>query len=301
MRQRRLILAAVIAAAMAPGVVVSAREPRPADAPRPLFTFGLVADVQYGDKPDGPPRFYRSSLDRLRECVAEFNRRKVDFTVQLGDIIDGHAGDENAPLEPGQTKSLEDLDRVLAEFAPLDRKLYHVVGNHCLNAGREALQKKLGLERAFYDFAPEGVQGWRLVVLDGNDAGYGVLGKEQIQWLEDALAKARDRRERVILLNHFALFKESAARHRMKSPKPVDRIIDRAGCVVAYFAGHDHAGGYAEVRGVHHVTLQGMVETPGGNAYAVVEVFPDRIEIRGFGKVPSRSLTIRNPSPLPSG
>ena len=53
----------------------------------PLFSFGLVADVQYADKPDRPPRLYRDSLERLRECVTELNRHPLDFTIQLGETF----------------------------------------------------------------------------------------------------------------------------------------------------------------------------------------------------------------------
>ncbi|MBN2217265.1 MAG: sulfatase-like hydrolase/transferase [Pirellulales bacterium] len=262
-------------------------ESRPVDQ-RLLFSFGLIADVQYSDEPDRPPRAYRTSLDRLRQCVTELNRHPIDFTIQLGDVIDGNTSPE---------KTREDLDRVMSEFARLDKKLYHVVGNHCLNAGREELEKKLGLARAYYDFTPEGVEGWRLIVLDGNDAGYGVLGEEQTKWLEATLAKARQRGERVIVFNHFALLKQAAAHSRMKRPEPARSMLGQSGCVVAYFAGHEHAGGFAEDRGIYHVTLQGMVEAPEQNAFAIVKVFDDRIEIEGFGKVPSRCLPHKTRSP----
>jgi hypothetical protein len=62
--------------------------------------------------------------------------------------------------------------------------------------------------------------------------------------------------------------------------------------VVAYFAGHDHAGGYAFRDGIHHVTIKGMVEAPIRNAYAVIEVSPTTLLKTGFGKEPSREMTI---------
>ncbi|HLA83525.1 MAG TPA: metallophosphoesterase [Thermoguttaceae bacterium] len=286
MQRRILCLGTLIAISVIAVAWASAKESQSVD--KPIFSFGLVADVQYGDMPDRPPspaRFYRSSLDRLRQCVAELNRHPLDFTVQLGDVING-----NATVE----KSREDLDRIMLEFDRLNAKLYHVLGNHCLYAGgRETIEKKLGLARAYYDFTPEGVQGWRFIVLDGNDAGYGVLGKEQIKWLEATLAKAAQRDERVIVLNHYALLKESAIRSRMKRPEPVRGILSRSGRVVAYFAGHEHAGGYAEDRGIYHVTLHGMVEAPKNNAYAIVKVFDDRIVIQGFGDEPSRTLQLK--------
>ena len=58
--------------------------------------------------------------------------------------------------------------------------------------------------------------------------------------------------------------------------------------------GHDHEGGYAQQDSIHFVTFQGLVESGAENAYAIVEVYPDRLEIRGYGTVPSRSLALRS-------
>jgi manganese-dependent ADP-ribose/CDP-alcohol diphosphatase len=294
MRQRLLSYAIVLAvatslsAALAQSPSVAPSPPAAPSCPAaecPLFSFGLVADVQYSDEPDRPPRAYRTSIDRLRQCVTELNRHPLDFTVQLGDLIDGNTTPE---------KTQDDLDRVLCEFARLDTTLYHVLGNHCLNAGRDVLRKKLDMDRFYYDFAPDGLKGWRFVVLDGNDAGYGILGSDQIKWLETTLARAKQHDERVIVLNHFALLKQAAARSRMKKPEPVRGILNRSGCVVAYLAGHEHAGGYAKDHGIHHVTLQGMIESAPRNAYAIVDVFNNRIVLHGFGAVPSRTLPFKN-------
>ena len=71
--------------------------------------------------------------------------------------------------------------------------------------------------------------------------------------------------------------------------------------VVAYFAGHDHAGGYAVRRGVHHVTVKGMVEAPTENAYAVVEVYQDRLREIGCGKEPTRELRLEDGVPASGG
>ena len=60
---------------------------------------------------------------------------------------------------------------------------------------------------------------------------------------------------------------------------------------MAWFAGHYHKGGYTLENGIHHVTVPGMVEAPADkNAYGVVDVYPDRLELRGVGTVPSRTL-----------
>ena len=51
--------------------------------------------------------------------------------------------------------------------------------------------------------------------------------------------------------------------------------------------------------GVHHVTIEGMVEKGG---HATLEIREDRLEIRGVDGITSRSLPLRQspPPPLPS-
>ena len=55
----------------------------------PLFRLGVIADAQYGDKPDAGPRRFHSSMRRLADAVAHFNSLGVLATVHLGDLIDG--------------------------------------------------------------------------------------------------------------------------------------------------------------------------------------------------------------------
>ncbi|NQU45287.1 hypothetical protein HQ520_18545 [bacterium] len=247
------------------------------------FAFGVVADVQYGDKETKGDRHYRESIDRLREAVAELNRKDLAFTIELGDMIDG-----NKPRE----KTLEDLDTVLDVYHTLSMPTYYVIGNHCLNAGKETLHEKIGLDSFYYDFALPAAPGWRFVVLDGNDAGYGVLGDAQLAWLSATLAEARNSGEKVIVFNHFPQVKDAKQESLAKNPVSGEQLIDESGCVVAYFAGHNHRGGYALQNGVHHVTIHGMVEAPVENAYAVVTVYPTKIIITGYGKEPSRELDL---------
>ena len=113
-----------------------------------------------------------------------------------------------------------------------------------------------------------------------------------MEWLKSKLTQARGNREKVIVFNHFALLKSAASKHRMKKPQPVLKLINESGCVVAYFAGHDHAGGYAFQEGIHHITVKGMVEAPIHNAYAVIEVYPTKLKEVGYGKEPSRELNL---------
>ena len=139
-----------------------------------LFTFGLVADVQAGAKPDmineGRTLRYEAAVAKLGLAVdhwlMEASRRRTRHSppspccvLSLGDIIDGR-DDEH--------KSHADLQAVLSHFRRLPRNAMpalHVVGKHCLKfVRRERLLEELELPASYYrrQLAP----GFALLVLD---------------------------------------------------------------------------------------------------------------------------------------
>lgn len=70
-------------------------------------------------------------------------------------------------------------------------------------------------------------------------------------------------------------------------------IIRSHSSVVCYMSGHDHEGGYHldQETGVHHVTLEGVIETPpDSNAFGTVSVYDDRMVLKGNGRIPDRVL-----------
>lgn len=251
----------------------------------PLFTFGAVSDIQYGDKETKGKRQYRRSLELLPRCVEKFNAEKPIFVVHCGDLYDGYGKDKPEQAHVDALRILPVLERVAAP-------LYHVVGNHCLTAGKEFVARELKLERFHYEFTSPSAKGWRFLVLDGNDAGYGVMGAEQIAWLAGKLAAAKGSGERVIIFCHYPLLKEAARGHRLQNADAVLPVIEGAGNVAAWIAGHDHVGGYCERAGIHHVTLKGLVESVDGPDYAFFSVFPNRIVEDGFGGEPDREMAL---------
>lgn len=66
-------------------------------------------------------------------------------------------------------------------------------------------------------------------------------------------------------------------------------------CVVCFFAGHTHDGGYSEDPfGVHHVSLEGVIETaPDSQAFGTVHVYPDKMMLKGRGRVPNRIMNYK--------
>lgn len=243
---------------------------------------GIVSDIQYADKDSLNGRSYRTSLSRIEECVADFNNKKLDFAIQLGDIIDGHKED----LE----RTHRDLDSVVYLINHLTMPLYHVVGNHDMIAGKEYLQVTLGLKQFYYDFTIPSAKGWRFIVIDGNDGGYGKISDSQLCWFKNVLNKAESKRERVICFCHFALTPFAANKHYMAEPKPILEILKNTDCVKVWLAGHDHNGGYTSMDDIHHITIKGMVEAQGLNSYAIIELYRNKIIIKGKGKEDNRKL-----------
>lgn len=65
--------------------------------------------------------------------------------------------------------------------------------------------------------------------------------------------------------------------------------------VVCFMAGHDHDGGYyLDLAGIHHLTVEGVIETPpGSDAFGTVFVYEDKMILRGNGRITDRVLMYR--------
>lgn len=295
----------VLLAATWPTVVFSAEgQGNPADRQGPLFRFGVVADIQYADKDTVGKRRYRESAEKLKAAVADWNRQDLAFVVNLGDIVDGNG-----------YKTADELRLMVGLFQPLKAPVHHVIGNHCLAAKRDTLMKALGLGSPFYEFTHKD---WRFVVLFGMDVSLqaprgsdelkqareyvnrqpklptynGAIGPKQLAWLGQQLADAKEKRQKVIVFCHHPTCPAATKPDLLLwNHEEVAKTLATSGCVVAYICGHDHEGGYAQQDGIHHVTMPGMVDSPtGGNSYGVVEVFNDRLVVKGVGTATSRVL-----------
>ncbi|KAG8446018.1 hypothetical protein GDO86_013770 [Hymenochirus boettgeri] len=100
------------------------------ESPALYFTFGIIADIQYADIANGfnytktRMRYYRNSLALLKGAIGGWaeERRKPEFILQLGDLIDGfNARDKRSEIS---------LQKVLTEIEKLDVQFHHVWGNH---------------------------------------------------------------------------------------------------------------------------------------------------------------------------
>ncbi|SDT30916.1 metallophosphoesterase [Microlunatus soli] len=280
---------------------------------QPLFRFGLIADVQYADdEPDiALDRHFRASPGKLSAAIAEFERHQVSFAIHLGDLID-HDLANAAPI-------LELMDASSVEFR-------QVLGNHDFSTHRsdtvndqQTVCRAFGMAEPYYAFD---LPGWRFLVLDTNQVGViatapgtparedgdrllqrlraagrpnanpwnGTIGPAQRDWLADQLTDAEHRGLRAMIFAHHPVFPDHHD-NLLDDQELRDWLAD-FGALAAWVNGHQHQGGYGSYRGVHYLTLSGVLQTADSNAYAIAEVYADRIEITGYDREPSRTLKI---------
>lgn len=273
-------------------------------AEKPVFSFGVVADVQYSDYDHGISRFYRSSLDKLREALTRFSADSIDFVVNLGDLID---------------RDMSSYEPVIEEFRASGLKTFHVAGNHDFSV-KPGEKKRIPVLPAgnlrYYSFEEKG---FRLIFLDGNDISTygpsglgagdkaaemlkgmrelgeqnaldwnGAIGPKQMKWFRQQLDSARFLKQKALVFCHFPVAPVNP--HNLLNYNEVMNLLSEYPEVAAWMCGHNHEGNYIRVGNTHHVNFRGMVETEHENSYAIVKVYSDSIVIDGFGREPDRLL-----------
>ncbi|EJC78457.1 putative phosphohydrolase [Rhizobium leguminosarum bv. trifolii WSM2297] len=274
---------------------------------RPRFRFGIIADPQYAAIPPhaAMDRYYANSLAKVAEAIEVFNREELSFVMTLGDVID---------------RSFSSFDDILPVYEKLRHETLFLLGNHDFSVSSGHLSEiaaRLGMPSPYYSFSRHG---WRFIVLDGNEVSTfappeghphralaaemlaalqakgaanahrwnAALSDEQFAWLGDEIANAAVTGEKVIVLNHYPVHPPGA--HGMWDSERIVAMLAAHDHVVAYFNGHDHVGNYGKAGACHFVNFKGVVDTEKENAFAIVEVYADRLEIRGFGREESRTL-----------
>ncbi|ANL45952.1 metallophosphoesterase domain-containing protein [Rhizobium phaseoli] len=273
----------------------------------PVFRFGIIADPQYAAIPPhaAMDRYYANSLAKVAEAIEVFNGRELSFVMTLGDVID---------------RSFQSFDDILPVYERLRHEALFLLGNHDFSVSAGHLSEvaaRLGMPSPYYSFSRHG---WRFIVLDGNEVSTfappeghphralaaqilaaleakgarnahrwnAALSDAQFAWLGDQIAAAAAAGEKVIVMNHYPVHPPSE--HGMWDSERIVALLASHDNVVAYLNGHDHVGNYGKAGGCHFVNFKGVVDTERENAFAIVEVHTDHIDIRGFGREESRTL-----------
>jgi predicted phosphodiesterase len=270
----------------------------------PLFSFGIIADVQYADCEPAGTRFYNLSTGKLREAFTVFRKEKVDFAVNLGDLID---------------RDFNSYAPVMKIIDSAGLKTFSIMGNHDYSVDpnlKSSIPLTTESAEGYYAII---YRNFRLVFLNGNEISTyassdpgkiteakkliadlkekgavnavewnGGIGPEQTKWLIQQLDEANSQNEHVMILCHFPVAPENI--HNLFNYNKILELLARYRNIVAWMNGHNHAGNYALVNGMHCVTFRGMVETIDSNSFAIVKVYNDRLVISGYGRENPREL-----------
>jgi manganese-dependent ADP-ribose/CDP-alcohol diphosphatase len=272
---------------------------------KPLFTFGIIADVQYADYDPAGTRFYRYSLAKLRESLNTFRHDSADFIINLGDLID---------------RDYSSYKPVLKIIDSSGLKTFHVTGNHdyAVEPGLKASipvnnPSKGGYYSSVY-------KNFRFIFLNGNEISEyraadkdtirqaeeyitelknkgesnaiewnGGISAEQLTWLTNQLDESTLRHEKVFIVCHFPVFPVNM--HNLLNYKEILPELEKYQNIIAWLNGHNHAGNYGKLNMIHFITFKGMVETEKLNSYSLIKVYRNKIIIDGFGRENSRVLT----------
>jgi len=295
---RRIFLRAsgICLAGLAAGPLVS----RVHAGPRPnTARFGIVTDLHYANR-QYSTRYCSESLDKLTECVELMNKQEVNFLVELGDFKD----QDDPPVEANTITYLQAAEAVLRKF---NGSIYHVLGNHDMDSISKAqflanvVNTGIAPEASYYSFD---LNGLHFVVLDGNFTSAGaaydhgnftwtdaIIPQAELDWLKQDLASANGP---VIVFTHQLL--DGTGSYYVGNAAGVRQILEASGKVMAVFQGHHHTGAYNQIRGIHYYTLKAVVEGSGAqnNAYAIVEVHPDRsITVSAYRKAVRKEFPAR--------
>lgn len=281
----------------------------PMSREKPLIRFGVLADPQYAALPPHPTlnRHYQASKAKIAQALEVLDGEELAFIVTLGDLID---------------RGWENFDVVLPLFETSRHECLFLPGNHDFLVEPEHLAKvhdRLGMPAPYHHFARDG---FRFVIIDGCEeslfatrhdperhaqavdrlAGLEAKGainakdwnagisRTQFEWLRDVLDRAAWDGEKVVIMGHYPLYPDSD--HNLWDSAEVAAMIASYSNVVAYLNGHQHTGNLGQLGNSWFVNFKGMVDTPDENAFSVVEIFADRIEIIGHGREESRTLPL---------
>lgn len=261
-------------------------------------SFGVIADIQYADADKKGNRDYRNTLSKLEKCVAEFNNHDLAFVINLGDMVD---------------KDYMSYDKPLAILGNLKASLHNVIGNHDFEVDdqyKDQVRKRLQNKTGYFDFELGdivfiGLDGTDLstfasvkdskqfntaiskyeeIKKSGSNNAYtwnGGIGDKQLKWLGKLLQKADKTGKKVVIFCHWPLLPENGT--QLWNNKVVLSLLNNHSCVVAWIAGHHHAGGYEKAGNIHHLTFKGMVEAKSETSFGIIDLYADKLLLKGYG------------------
>lgn len=258
-----------VAACAAVGVMGQASSARAGTSGELVLRAGIITDLHKTTKADSDTRKYSASMDKMKaflNCMKDVNPA---FLIELGDFVD--------TLAPGTdpAANLQEIETLFTSFAG---PAYHVLGNHDF----DNLKRDQFLNAVTNTGIPQG-QTWyswdaggvHCIVLDADYTPdtyrpYDMntphdtfwtwvdtcVPPQELEWLREDLRKTP---LPVLVFSHQTLDRVDEQDHTVKNASAVRALLEESGRVLAVISGHDHQGGYANIKGIHYIVLNGNV------------------------------------------
>ncbi|XP_048179530.1 manganese-dependent ADP-ribose/CDP-alcohol diphosphatase [Corvus hawaiiensis] len=121
----------------------------------------------------------------------------------------------------------------------------------------------------------------------------GGFSQAQLDWFNEVLKFSDENQEKVIIMGHVPIHPYASNGVCLAwNYEAALSVIHSHRCVVCVLAGHLHDGAYClDSHGVHHLTLEGVIETPPeSNAFGTIYVYEDKMILKGRGRIPDRVM-----------
>ncbi|NXM72257.1 ADPRM diphosphatase, partial [Serilophus lunatus] len=135
--------------------------------------------------------------------------------------------------------------------------------------------------------SPAGLQEPQFVQFNGG------FSKAQLDWFNEVLKFADENQEKVVVMGHVPIHPGASDGIALAwNYQAALSVIHSHQCVVCVLAGHLHEGAYClDCHGVHHLTLEGVIETsPGSSAFGTIYVYEDKMILKGRGRIADRVM-----------
>ncbi len=319
---RRKFIGTTAVAGLGMAAVLALPQKGNAAVEAPMVKAGIITDMHHTTKADTLTRKYSASQGKMEEFIATMKEESPVFVIEMGDLVDTLA----EGTDPA--KNLKEIENLFSSFGPH----YHVLGNHEFdNLTREFFLRSIdntGIPQGqtWYSWDKGGIH---FVVLD---AGYTpapphrpydmntpedsfwtwkdtFVPPQELEWLKKDLEAAS---LPAVVFTHQTLDRVDEQDHNIKNASDVRKILEDSGRVLTVLSGHDHAGGYANIKGIHYIVMNGNVgvsdqrswkatsrkkgfATDIDNQFAVLKIFSEgatkyRIKLEGYGRQASYDL-----------
>ncbi|NWX24103.1 ADPRM diphosphatase, partial [Aegotheles bennettii] len=135
--------------------------------------------------------------------------------------------------------------------------------------------------------SPAGLQEPQFVEFNGG------FSQAQLDWFNEVLKFSDENQEKVVVTGHLPIHPGASNGVCLAwNYRDALSVIHSHRCVVCCLAGHLHDGAYClDSHGVHHLTLEGVIETPPeSNAFGTIYVYEDKMILKGRGRISDRVM-----------